>query len=108
MMELEELAKPFAIRIEGPVDAGEREGTIANNIIGELKKPYFYSVFILNGTNVAFNELKVEDLNNTYRYNAIRKYLKRYSNETQFIVITHKKRLAIRVIVSRLVGIRHF
>ena len=28
MMELEELAKPFAIRIEGPVDAGEREGTM--------------------------------------------------------------------------------
>ena len=28
MMELEEAAKPFAIRIEGPVDAGEREGTM--------------------------------------------------------------------------------
>ena len=28
MMELEETAKPFAIRIEGPVDAGEREGTM--------------------------------------------------------------------------------
>ena len=28
MMELEEIAKPFAIRIEGPVDAGEREGTM--------------------------------------------------------------------------------
>ena len=28
MMTLEEAAKPFAIRIEGPVDAGEREGTM--------------------------------------------------------------------------------
>ncbi len=28
MMELEELAKPFAIRIEGPVDTGDREGTM--------------------------------------------------------------------------------
>ena len=59
-------------------EIGESEGTIANEIIGELKKPYFYSVFILNGTNVAFNELKGEELDNTYRYNAIRKSLKRF------------------------------
>lgn len=59
-------------------EIGESEGTIANDIIGELKKPYFYSVFILNDTTVAFNELKVEELNNTYRYNAIRKSLKRF------------------------------
>ena len=59
-------------------EIGESEGTIANEIIGELKKPYFYSVFILNGTNVAFNELKGEELNSTYRYNAIRKSLKRF------------------------------
>lgn len=56
----------------------ESEGTIANEIIGELKKPYFYSIFILNGTNVAFNELKGKELDNTYRYNAIRKSLKRF------------------------------
>lgn len=59
-------------------EIGESEGTIANDIIGELKKPYFYSVFILNGTNVAFNELKGEELASTYRYNAIRKSLKRF------------------------------
>ena len=59
-------------------EIGESEGTIANEIIGELKKPYFYSVFILNGTNVAFNELKGEELDSTYRYNAIRKSLKRF------------------------------
>ena len=59
-------------------EIGESEGIIANEIIGELKKPYFYSVFILNGTNVAFNELKGEELNSTYRYNAMRKSLKRF------------------------------
>ena len=59
-------------------EIGESKGTIANEIIGELKKPYFYSVFILNGTTVAFNELKGEELDNTYRYNAIRKSLKRF------------------------------
>ena len=59
-------------------EIGESEGTIANQIIGELKKPYFYSVFILNNTNVAFGELKSEELYNTYRYDAIRKSLKRF------------------------------
>ena len=56
----------------------ESVGSIANEIIGELKKPYFYSVFILNGTNVAFNELKGKELEDTYRYNALRKSLKRF------------------------------
>ena len=56
---------------------GESKGTIAKEIIGELKKPYFYSVFILEGTNVAFNSLKGEELDNTYRYNALRKSLKK-------------------------------
>lgn len=59
-------------------EIGESEGTIANEIIGELKKPYFYSVFVLNGTNVAFNCLKGEELDDTYRYNALRKSLKRF------------------------------
>ena len=59
-------------------EVGVSEGIIAKEIIGELKKPYFYSVFILNGTDVAFNELKGEELDNTYRYNALRKSLKRF------------------------------
>lgn len=58
-------------------ELGESEGTIADEIIGQLTKPYFYSVFILNGTNVAFNELKGEELDNTYRYHAIKKSLKK-------------------------------
>lgn len=59
-------------------ELGSSEGTIAKDIIGELKKPYFYSVFVLNGTDVAFNKLKGEELDNTYRYNALRKSLKRF------------------------------
>lgn len=59
-------------------ELGESKGTIAKDIIGELKKPYFYSVFVLNGTDVAFNKLKGEELDNTYRYNALRKSLKRF------------------------------
>ena len=40
MMELEELAKPFGIRIEGQVDAGEREGTMValRDLRAELEK----------------------------------------------------------------------
>ena len=59
-------------------ELGESKGTIAREIIGELKKPYFYSVFILDGTNIAFNKLKGKELDNTYRYNALRKSLKRF------------------------------
>lgn len=59
-------------------EIGESAGTIAKDIIGEIKKPYFYSVFVLKGTSVAFNCLKVEELSNTYRYNALRKSLRRF------------------------------
>ena len=52
---------------------GESRGSIVSEIIGELKKPYFYSVFVLNGTEVPFHELKKEELDNTYRYDALRK-----------------------------------
>ena len=40
LMELEETAKPFAIRIEGPVDTGDREGTMCalRDITAELEK----------------------------------------------------------------------
>ena len=56
---------------------GVREGSIAREIIGELTRPYFYAVFVLNGTDVAFNKLEEKQLKNTYRYNALRKSLKR-------------------------------
>ena len=56
---------------------GISKGSIAEEIIGELKKPYFYSIFILEGYNKAFSELKDEDLLNTYRYVALNKTLKK-------------------------------
>ena len=58
---------------------GESKGTIAKEIIGDLTKPYFYSVFVLKGSNVAFNKLNPEDLSNTYRHKAIRKTLKSFN-----------------------------
>jgi len=54
---------------------GESKGYIAEEIIGELKKPYFYSVFILEGYQVAFNQLSSDEIKDTYRYNALRKTL---------------------------------
>lgn len=56
---------------------GISKGSIAEDIIGELKKPYFYSVFILEGYNKAFSELKEEELLETYRYVALNKTLKK-------------------------------
>lgn len=56
---------------------GESKGTIATEIIGELKKPYFYSVFILDGYTKAFSDLSGDELKDTYRYNALKKILKK-------------------------------
>ena len=58
-------------------ETGESQGSIAKSIIGKLSKPYFYSVFILDGTEVAFNELPENKLSNTYRYVALRNSLKK-------------------------------
>ena len=58
-------------------EMGESKGSISEEIIGELKKPYFYSVFILEGTNVPFQSLKEEELNHTYRYHALRQALRK-------------------------------
>lgn len=58
---------------------GESKGTITNEILGELKRPYFYSIFILDGTNKSFNDLEKDELKNTYRYSALRKSLKKMS-----------------------------
>lgn len=55
-------------------------GKITESIKEPLKKPYFYSVFMLDGTNKTFNELKKEELDNTYRYNALKKILNRINN----------------------------
>ena len=56
-------------------ESGESKGHIAKDIIGELKKPYFYSVFILDGYDKAFSALNEKELKDTYRYNALKKTL---------------------------------
>ena len=58
-------------------ELGQSKGHIADDIVGELKKPYFYSVFILDGYDKAFSDLNDEELDNTYRYNALKKTLVR-------------------------------
>ena len=55
---------------------GESQETIVKELTGEINKPFFYSVFVLNGTFVPFGKLKQEELKNTYRYNALREALK--------------------------------
>ena len=57
-------------------EIGKSNGKIADTIMGQLKKPYFYSVFILDGTDKAFSDISDEKiLNNTYRYNALKAVL---------------------------------
>ena len=54
---------------------GESRGQIATEILGELKKPYFYAVFLLDGYQKPFNELNEDELQGTYRYEAMKKIL---------------------------------
>lgn len=58
-------------------ELGESQGHIAEEIIGELKVPYFYSVFILDNYDKSFSELTKDKLDETYRYKALRKCLKK-------------------------------
>ena len=60
---------------------GESRGTISKEIIGELKKPYFYSVFILDEYQKVFSNLTEEELKDTYRYCALKKTLSRVNND---------------------------
>lgn len=59
-------------------EIGESNGTIATEIVGELTRPYFYSIFMLENTNKPFNMLEDDELDDTYRYKAISKSLKRF------------------------------
>ena len=54
-------------------ELGESKGVIAESVIGEIKKPYFYAVFKVNGYSKVFNELEKQELKDTYRYKALRK-----------------------------------
>ena len=54
---------------------GISKGEIAESITEPLKKPYFYSVFKLLNSDKTFNLLSEQELNNSYRYNALNKVL---------------------------------
>ena len=56
---------------------GESKGTIVKEITDVIKPPFFYSVFMLEKTDVPFSELKGHILDNTYRYSALRKALRK-------------------------------
>lgn len=56
-------------------EVGESRGRIAEEVTGELKRPYFYSVFILDGYTKVFNDLTPAELKDTYRYQAMTKAL---------------------------------
>ena len=62
-------------------EIGESKGSIAKKINGELKKPYFYSIFILDGYNKAFSDLSNDELKDTYRFSATKKVLTKLENE---------------------------
>lgn len=54
-------------------EIGQSKGKIATTIKGQLKKPFLYSVFVLDGTDKAFSDITEESiLKNTYRYRALR------------------------------------
>lgn len=60
-------------------ESGETLGVIAKSIIGKLNKPFFYSIFVPEGSNEAFSDLNKDELQHTYRYKALRKSLTKIS-----------------------------
>lgn len=58
-------------------EVAESFGSVLEDMPSELKKPYFYSVFVLDGTNCAFCDLGEDDLVGTYRYQALGKTLEK-------------------------------
>ncbi|MBR4671813.1 MAG: non-canonical purine NTP pyrophosphatase [Bacilli bacterium] len=58
-------------------EIGTSKGYIKEGMPSEFKKPYHYCVFALKDSYKAFNELTKDELSDTFRYNALRKTLKR-------------------------------
>lgn len=56
---------------------GKSKGWITNTIVEPIKKPYFYSIFCLEKEKRTFNQMKPDELKNTYRYQAMKKALTR-------------------------------
>ncbi len=60
---------------------GESSGHISKKIIGNLTKPYLYSIFVLNNSNKSLDNLTNEELINTYRFNSLKKVLTKMNIE---------------------------
>lgn len=56
-------------------EEGESAGYIAEEIVEPIKKPYFYSIFCLEGKEKTFNQMTKEELSDTYRYQVMKKIL---------------------------------
>ena len=69
-------------------EVGESRGYIAKDIIGELKKPYFYAVFVLDKYNKVFSSLEDNELLETYRYEALKKILLKIKIVNKIAVIS--------------------
>ncbi len=54
---------------------GKTDGSISDEIVEPIKRPYFYSLFTVDG--IPFNSLKPNALKETYRYQALEKTLKK-------------------------------
>lgn len=62
-------------------EVGISNGLINDKIIEPIAKPYFYSVFKLNNFNKSFNLLDKEELQNTYRYQALLNTVKKINRK---------------------------
>ena len=56
-------------------EEGITKGTIAEEPSIKMTRPYFYSVFIKENQDKVFSELTTDELEDTYRYQAIKKVL---------------------------------
>lgn len=56
-------------------------GYISNQINEPIKKPYFYSLFVDDKTNIPFNQLSHEQLKDTYRFKALKAGLTQLNSE---------------------------
>jgi len=58
-------------------ELGETEGKIANEVVGALTKPYFYSVFLLKENGKSFDSLNDSELLETYRFKTLSMVIKK-------------------------------
>lgn len=59
------------------------QGEISKSIVEPIKKPYFYSVFKLANTDKTFNLLNEDELQDSYRFKALKRVLGNIQNKGQ-------------------------